>query len=257
MHALLLTLSVVAQVPASGPASLHYKYESKNVTTVEVMGQTQDVPVEIFALLTTTMSDTTGGKIAHVVIDSVVFDDHGAMEQSLAMMPPETAALMTASGKGAFFHLYLVDGKPRGAISPSAASVQSGSAGGAIPLIFPGLRPTAKTGDSWSDTTVTDTVLMNGAGHGKTTAVMHWVVTSKGPDEAVLDGTVTTSATIDVGNGMGQMLLQSTGTQHVRLGADGAAREAASSLTMSGTMTMAMGDMTVKGTVTSTLTLIP
>jgi hypothetical protein len=201
---MLAAFCVLASLASQSQGPVHYRVEAQTVATVDLssMGQApQNQTMTSMALLTTTVRDTAGGKVAHIVIDSITFDGGGAEAQ----MPPE----MLVSAKGAFFDGYVVNGRFKTPPSSSVKSVPATQVAAGVLLMFPGARSGMKVGDSWTDTVRTDTTTSAGAANGQTTIA--WTVQSI--DNGVITLNAITAATGTVGAGAAQMQIQSNGKQ--------------------------------------------
>jgi hypothetical protein len=250
----LTLLAAFTQVPAGGPGAMHYRYESKASTTIDMSatgGGSQDIAITSMALLSVTVHDTAGGQLAEIVIDSVTYDAGEMMAQAAAILPPEA----TASGKGAVYHVYVVDGAPSHIENSAPKNLQALSAAGAVQLLFPGLRAGATSGARWTDTTTSDTTMSIGA-HGTVTTITAWTVSSQDGDSTIVDGNV--SGNMNLQTGMtGQLDMANTGTRHVVLTAAGVARQASMLLRTTGSMTMGTTVIPIRATSTATLTRLP
>lgn len=196
MLSALLFASLLAGPHPAGPP-LKYKFETKSTTTVDLsaMGQgNQTVETSAVAFFAVTMSDTTGGQLAHVVIDSMHFDG-GEM---MAMLPDSLLQLKP----GTFFHLYLVDGKLRGAATPSNTSLVAAQAVPGIMMLFPGTKGDRPVGAVWVDTVKIDsTVKVEAAGaeaHMGSTTITTWTVTAREGTQQTLDATSKGTTTMNV-----------------------------------------------------------
>ncbi|MGH7592707.1 MAG: hypothetical protein ACRELE_02495 [Gemmatimonadales bacterium] len=205
MISLLLTLAAATPAPAA-PVRYHLTTKSTTEVDMSAMGQgVQSFPMALSAFISVTVSDSGFGRVVHVVIDSSTFDAGPAA----AYLPPA----MSASPNGAVFHFYAVNGKPTTALVPSPATFQAAQLAPAITLLLPGLH-SAKPGDSWSDTTRTDTTIAQTDVSATTagTSVTTW--TAKSADDGIrqLDGVTTSRAA--VGGASMKMDLKMTGTVH-------------------------------------------
>lgn len=255
MLAFVLLTSLTGQVPAAqGPGPVRYHFQSTAATTVDMSaagGGSQDINIASEAMLSVSFSDTTGGQLAHIVIDSVTYDGGAMMAQAAAMLPPEA----TASGKGATWHVYVVGGAVKHAESSAPTNLQAATVAAALPLLFPGLHSGVQTGDHWTDTTTSDTTLSIGA-HGKVTTITAWSVAVQSGDSTVVDGAIT--GTMNMETGMtGQLAMANAGTRHVVALASGIARQATMTVNTTGSMTMGTTIIPIRATVTSTLTQLP
>jgi hypothetical protein len=137
-------------VAGTAPVTLKYKIAQKSEQTIDVsaMGQgEQKVNLGYIAFLTVTLNDSAGGRTVRAVVDSIAPDS--------GMMPQVSGPLSAAKGAtGAGF----VD--PSGALQGfkqigDTNSVRGNTLRGLVSSLFPKVKPTAKAGDSWTDTTET------------------------------------------------------------------------------------------------------
>jgi hypothetical protein len=168
------------------PATTKYKMDLK-VTQLLNTGD-QEVASEITsaAYLAVTMSDTTDGRIASIVIDSVTLSADGMLAQQF---PAELVS--TANGQSV--RAYIVDGKVSGKPSWSTEEnpVVATVGGAAISALFIGLAPSRKVGDTWSDTSsVAAESAPNGVGNNQ---IIVWKITNASDDGLVVEGTSTGS----------------------------------------------------------------
>jgi hypothetical protein len=206
MLTLLLSLHVLGgPTPVPVRAPLHYKITAKTSTDIDLsaVGQaTMSVALTSTAFVTVTTSDTVGGKLVHVVVDSSTFDAGELGSQ----LPAE----YTASPKGTIYHIYVVNGVPTSPPVPSPSGVQAGQFVPGIQLLLAGLRPT-KLADSWVDSTQTDST--TAAAGTWNTRITTWTAKTGTGGRIEMDGTF--SGTTTVGQGMMKMEMQMTGATHV------------------------------------------
>jgi len=248
-----LLVSLMAGPHPAGPP-LKYKFETKSITTVDLsaMGQAnQTVETSAVAFFAVTLSDTTGGQLAHVVIDSLHFDG-GAM---MAMLPDSLLQLKP----GTFFHLYLVDGKVRSGLTPSSTSLMAVQALPGVQMLFSGVRPNRPVGTTWVDTSVVDTTMKveTGAADARMGSKTYtsWAVTARDGDTLILDATSKGTTTMNMmGN---DMQGTTTGKQHLVVSTLGMTRDGTGETKTE--MAMAIGGTTAQLTVvaTSILTRLP
>lgn len=141
-------------VANTAPVTTKYKIEIKaeSVVDLSAMGAGEQRGNQgVTAFVAVTLSDTTGGKIMHVVIDSVKMDGG----------PMPVAPAMLDSAKGAALHGFV---DPRGKVSglknmKSAldSNMALAQVKGLMSTFYPRMKPGAKSGDSWTDTTDVET----------------------------------------------------------------------------------------------------
>jgi hypothetical protein len=176
----ILALLMFAAGPNGPEAPQRFKMDVaiSQVVDLTSMGQgetTSDITGVVF--FTLTMSDTTDGRLAHAVIDSMTVEATG----QAGMMFSQTAA---DALKGEFLHGYIKNGKVEGTATPSVNdNAAMNLASPFLTAIFPGVRDGA---ESWSDTvstnTSTDQANMNSQ------AIVDWTVTGRSGEELVLTG---------------------------------------------------------------------
>lgn len=244
MLALLLALH---PLPAPRPVAAPERFviTTRGVTNLDLSAAGQGA--QSYTLLSklfvsVSLSDSTGGRIANIVVDSNSFDA-GALSGQL---PPE----MSASAKGAAFHLYVVNGKSVTPILPAPMSMQAAQASGGIELILAGLRA-MKAGDSWTDTTTTER--STGEVSAKGTRIAVW--TAKAGESGTLELNATWTGTTVGGAGDSQMEMKVSGTSHVSTVGGKLAKQGA--VTGTGSATMNMGGMSVPMTITTETTVDP
>jgi hypothetical protein len=206
MLTLLLSLHVIAgPTPVPARAPMHYKIMAKTNTEIDLtaMGQpSQNIVMTVSGFVSVTMTDTAGGQLANVTVDSSTFD----AGMYTAQMPPG----MTASSQGTVFHVYLVNGKPNAPIAATPVSVQAAQLVPGIELMLAGMRPT-RLAESWVDTTKSDTTMAQGG--ASSTRITTWTAKAGTGGRIQTDGTWTAKTTATIGGG--QMEMQMTGAAHV------------------------------------------
>lgn len=244
------TLLLVFQLLAGsvpGHAPLRYKIVTRTNTDIDLSaaGQgSQTIALVSTTFVTVNLSDTTGGQLANIVVDSSAFDG-GAIA---AQLPPA----MLADPKGATFHLFVVNGKSKSPILPSPMSVQGAQAAGGIELFLTGLR-TSKPGDTWTDTTMSDTTTAGAS--AKRSRVSTW--TAKPDQGGALQLDATWTGTTSAGFGQAQIEMKVAGTSHVTAVSGGLAQKANSTGTGSATMNVAGMNLPMKVTTDVTTTQLP
>lgn len=221
-----LTLAAGVVGPNSGPDKLAQRYrvnvEIKQEVDLTAAGAGPQVAdVTGIAFLSVTMSDTTDGKLAHVVVDSMTVSATGQLAAQFAQS-------MADSLRGAWMHGHVVDGKLSG---PPKLSVQDNPAMAiamaGMNALFPGVTSKATGGTQWADTTRSD--VSTDQGTQNTQQVVTWTVTSR--DGAAIS-------------------LTSSGTGTVS--ADMAGQQISGTISSSSTVTSPVGGPATAATVTST-----
>ncbi|MBM4186096.1 MAG: hypothetical protein FJ206_02180 [Gemmatimonadetes bacterium] len=224
-------VGILGLEPAA-PRTIRYKIETKNEQVVDLTGAggpKQEVTMNQIALVSVTLTDSAGGRVMHVVIDSVTSD-----------VPAPDMASALAGAKGAWIHGFL---DSWGRATMTAASTDANEIVGEFRSMFarffPVMRPGAKAGDTWTDTATVDTKTPNRA--MKTTRVTNFTLggasTWSGETAVRLDAAGTASAAGTLENPMaGTMELETTssGTEAFYLGSDGTYLGGESKTTMNG-----------------------
>lgn len=146
----LLALASLTGAVTAPSAPQRYRIEVKAQQEVDLSamgGGKQTSDLGLVGFITVTMIDTTGGQLAHIVVDSLVIP--AGIE-----LPPQLGE--PSAAKGIFFHGYIVDGKVKGSLKPNQPNQLVAMLAGGVENLFPGLRTTAKVGDTWSDTVKSD-----------------------------------------------------------------------------------------------------
>ena len=136
-----------APISVSAPSTTRYRLDSKveQVVDLSAMGQpAQTTLITQTALLTIALSDTAGGQLMHVVVDSLASDS-----------PMGGADVVLA--RGGWVHGTL-DAWGHAKVTKSSADSNAVIAQlkATMGRFYPIIKPGAKQGDSWVDTTTTD-----------------------------------------------------------------------------------------------------
>ncbi len=236
------------------PGPVHYRVDvgaSQDVDASAVGGPQNTTKFDLTGYLAVTMSDTAGGQLAQMVIDSVTLP--AGAQLPMGVGSPDSA-------RGISFHAYVVQGKVSTVPPPSSPNALAAIFGGAIGVLFPGVHANAKVGDSWTDTT---TAKSSDNGNARTTVtVTKWTVTAVNGDEMTVQGNATGTTEGPVSTSAGDMLLKGTmsGDRNVTTTAAGPASHAEAKATTDATLTSASmpnAVISVKGTTTITVTRLP
>jgi len=256
MLATLLTIaSLAGGVTHPAPAGpVHYRVDvsaSQDVDASALGGQENTTKFDISGFLSVTMNDTTGGQLAHLVIDSLTMPAGEALPMGMDSL---------ASATGISFHAYVVQGKVSTVPPLSSPNSLAAIFGGAIGVLFPGVHANARTGDSWTDTTTTKTT-DNGNTRTSVT-ITKWTVTAVNGDEMTVQGNATGTTEGPVSTSAGDMTLKGTmnGTRNVTTTAAGPASQADANATTEATLTsasMPAAVISVKGTTAIKVTRLP
>lgn len=248
MFPLLLTL-LAASPPTTAPAdSFRYRMVTKSVQEIDMAalgGGMQTAEITTTALVTVVLTDSAGGQVAHITVDSAGMDGAEAM----AALGPE----MTTIPAGVFFHFFVKDGRIASDATPSVMSLPVMNLIGPISMLFVNPRPMAKIGDLWTDTTAVDTTMAEGA--SKATTITKWKYSAAEKGGRVLDGEMTGTVTVD--SPMGQMHGTSSGTQQIVTRARGPILRVKNTTISDMVMAMGTASMNIKGTATITVEPIP
>jgi hypothetical protein len=201
------------------------------------------IVLSMSAYVSISVSDSAGGQIAHVVIDSSAFD----AGTFAAAMPPQ----MLQDPKGISLHAFFVNGKTK-SMQPSAENLQAMQLVPALQLLLAATHAAAP-GDKWVDSTLADTTVAGGT--SKANLVTTWTA-SRAPDGSVLlDGDVV--GTTSFGSGAMQLDMQTTGTSHAATSHAALPPSATSSTTGQASMNMGGQNMAMKLQIEVSATLIP
>lgn len=205
---LILLASLQAFLGTTEPVRppMHYKIVTKTTSNIDLsaMGApSQSISMAVSAWVSVTLSDSAGGKLAHIVIDSSSFD----AGELTAMLPPEA----TASAQGATFHIFLVNGKPTTPMLPTPASIQAGQLVPGIELLLAGVRAT-RAADTWTDSAKTDTSLAEAS--AAISRVTTWTAKAGANGTVEVDGKWTGTTSVGGGGPMKMDMLM-TGTTHI------------------------------------------
>lgn len=253
MVAGLLALSLLAAGPrGTDGAPQRFKIEVKQAQTIDLsaMGQgAQENTIAGIGFVSITMSDTAGGKIAHVVLDSMTIEATGA---AAGQFP----TFLADSAKGAIWHLYIVNGKIQGEPKPTKESPATAMMQQGIGSLFNPIKGT-KAGDTWADTSNVNNTTEGGSTTGTTVTV--WTV------DGLAGGVFTLSAkaqgTMSGEQQGGQMLMTGTTASNAKVvstaGGPAASVGIESTQTMSITVPMADAPIPINGKTTVTVTPLP
>ncbi len=131
--------------PPAAPITTRYRVETKTETTIDLSGvgqPNQQLNLGVVSWIAVTVNDTTGGRVVHVVVDSLTYDG-GA--------PQLTASVDSA--RGGTVHAF-IDGKGhlQNIVARPADNAFLGDVQGVIHSFFPKVRAGVKAGDTWVDT---------------------------------------------------------------------------------------------------------
>ena len=205
-----LSLLPIVSTPISPAASTtRYRFDLKSEQTVDlsvVGAPTQISNLTLNAWVAMTLTDSAGGKVVHVVVDSL---------KVVTDIPQITPATID-SAKGGMIHGFVdptghiknVTSKPGG--NPLLTSVQ-----GIVNALFPRVKAGVKTGDRWVDTT--EVVNANDGNNTKVKLVLNYSAEGTEPVAGMPGVKVSASSTSVVSGTMenpmaGTMEVEGTGT---------------------------------------------
>ncbi len=248
----LMTLAVFSGGPThpTPPGPIHYRVDvsaSQDVDASALGAPEQSTKFDVIGFLSVTMSDTTGGQLAQMVVDSAMLPPGTDLPQG--MDSPDAA-------KGVAFHAYVVGGKISTIPPPSTPNGVAAIFGSALGVLFPGIHANANTGDSWTDTTT-----QKADGRNSTT-ITHWTVTAVNGGEMTVQGAASGTTDGTVQSGQGDMTLKGTmeGTRNVTTTAGGPASHAEANATTKATVTpvsMPTAVISVTGTTSIKIVRLP
>ncbi len=228
---------------------LRYKIEVKSAQQMDMsaMGQgNMNITIASTAWVSIASRDSAGATLLHVIIDSAVID----AGELAAQMPPE----MLNVAKGTALDLAIVAGKIQ---VPNPEAIGTSPAMGLIfaglSMLYPNARTGVKLGDTWVDTTTSDTT--SAMGKGKTSQIRKWKASSKDGDALVLDIDFTGSMTMD--GAMANIAATSSGTSHYTMPPKGAARKASSETKSDMKMMIAAAGSEIHAIGTTSITVVP
>lgn len=184
MLAVLFALAGLGPVkPLVAAAPVHYRIDATSHQEVDLTAfgqpaQISDLKARIFISLT--MIDTTGGKLAHLVIDSMMLEATGQMEAAFNQAAADSA-------KGTSIHAYVVNGKVKDNAKLSLETQATGLVRQTLSLLFAGTRGGMKAGEGWTDTTTANNKSAAGTNQA-TTVVTDWKVSGAEGDAITVDG---------------------------------------------------------------------
>lgn len=151
---MLLHLALIVTTAATtAPDPVRYRIEQRTENRIDLsgFGQGEQVQGQVFAwFLSISYADSAGGTAVRAVVDSAQMD--------LGMMAVPTATL--DSLRGLVVQGWMDKTGKMASASAAQASTFSSQAEGLLRSFHPRLRPGAKPGDRWSDTTAVNTKAM-------------------------------------------------------------------------------------------------
>lgn len=252
MFATLLAAAIVqAQTPPAAPQQ--YRLEVKTLRELDQssIGRAKTTDgLATSAMISVTMTDSAGGQLARITVNSIALSPTGAVVEDLQRHP--TAA---QDARGEWVRVYIAHGKIEGGVQLSDSTNPAlGAIVQAVGVLFPGIRRGAKVGDSWADTSH----INNASGSRRVTGelISTWTVIANEGDALVLEGSSTSRTKTE--DGSGQVLTLTGGSkERVVIPPSGLARRA--SIETSNEMSITAPRLTspIPGRTTGSLTLTP
>jgi hypothetical protein len=248
---------VVAPASRRSSVTTKYRIDTKSQSTIDLsaFGQpAQEQNVGLISWVAVTLTDTTGGRVLNVVVDSLKYD---------GTVPIEAAAL--DSVKGATLHgLVEPSGRIKDLTANPRGSLVLAQIHGVMNGFFPRMKDRVKAGESWTDTTE----VANTTGGANTKIKMQTSYAASGSEmvsgvrATKITSTYTSTVTGTMENPMsGTMEVEGTGTGTgtYYVGPDGRYLGGSSTTNVDQKLKMAMAPapIPVKTVQTLTVTLIP
>jgi hypothetical protein len=164
----LAAVGALALVPAvTGPAPVTMRYRLDQRLTQEIDASPaaqgkQSLSFSTSSFLTLTLTDSTGGKVVKVVVDSMRGDSTS----------PIPAAVFDSAG-GAEYHAFLNSSGKLSELEPVSTSTATEQVQGFLTDFFPWVKAGLKVGDTWADTVSRTTIA------GADTVVVRRIVSYK------------------------------------------------------------------------------
>jgi hypothetical protein len=252
---LIAGLAIGSPAPHAAPAAMRFRIDAKTHAMIDLTGFGQpptEQDIGLTAWVGITLSDTTGGRTMHVVVDSAKYEGTVPISQE-----------SVDSVKGGVLHgLVEPNGRVKDLNATPKSSLFMAQVQAVMANLFPKLKGAAKTGDTWTDTSE----VTNTAGGANTTTKLISTYTA-GSNETVaglpamrLNASFTSSTTGTLENPMGTVEVEGTGTGtgYYLVGADGRYLGSGSTTNLDQKLKTAMapGPIPVKTVQTLTVTLL-
>lgn len=250
----LLALLAVTMGPGSGPERAADRYrvdltikQAADLTAAGMGMQEATLTASIF--LNVTMSDTTGGRLAHVIVDSMTTGGEG---QLAAVYSPE----LSVGAKGASIHAYIVNGRLEGTPKLSVeGNAALGLAVQGLNALFPGVSAKAAGKQSWSDTVSTTTT--NEQVNITANNIVNWTVNSTQGNLLTVTGAGEGSVTGDQGGNQISGTVKNTLTAVTVIGGPSKSADLSSTQDMTVVVAQLPDPVLVKVNSTMKLTSLP
>lgn len=195
--------------PLTPPATQRYKVTETNhqVVDLSAFGQPEQTTHLVTSYwITVTSADSAGGRALKLVVDSA----HGDTVISAQPIPPE----IFDSARGLTATAWLA---PSGALEHLAGVGERGvQAANLLKALYPRLKPQAKNGDKWTDTTESTGLGSGMFGNAQIRRVTNWAMngeeTVNGTKARKVDGAYSQSISGETESGQGTMSVDGTGT---------------------------------------------
>ncbi len=142
-------LALLPAVPGK-PVTLRYRLDQTLTQEMDASADgkgKQAISFSTSSFLTVTMTDSTGGKVVRMVVDSMRGD-------STSPIP----AAVFDSARGAEYHAFLNSSGKLSEIEPVSTSTATREVQGFLTDFFPWVRAGVKVGDTWADTSSRSTI---------------------------------------------------------------------------------------------------
>ena len=147
------------------PVTVHYRLDQTLTQEIDASASgkgKQSISFSTSGFLTLTLTDSTGGKVVKVVVDSMRGDSSS----------PVPAAVFD-SARGAEYHAFLSSAGKLSELEPVSTSTATQQIQGFLTDFFPWVKAGVKVGDTWADTISRSTVA------GSDTVLVRRIVTYK------------------------------------------------------------------------------
>ena len=160
-------VGALALVPAVTGKPVTIRYRVDQTLTQEINASPdgkgrQAISFSTSSFLTLTLTDSTGGKVADVVVDSMRGD-------STSPIP----SMVFDSARGAEYHAFLSSSGKLSELEPVSTSTATVQVQGFLTDFFPWVKAGVKVGDTWADTNSRSTI------SGDDTVVVSRIITYK------------------------------------------------------------------------------
>lgn len=251
MLAVMLMIAV-AQAPVPPTSPHRYRLEVKTLRELDqssIGGAKTTDGLTTSAMISVTLTDSAGGQLGRIMVDSMSLDPTGAVVEDLQRHP--TAA---ADARGASVRVYIAGGKIQGVQLSDSTNPALGAIVQAVAVLFPGIRRGAKVGDRWADTSQVN----NGSGPRRVTGqvIASWKVLATEGDALVLEGSSMSRTKTEDGSGQ-VMTLTGESKERVVIPPIGLARRAAIETSNEMSITAPRLASPIPGKTTGSLTLTP